>query len=86
MSRGIPWVHVEVAPEELIPVPLALFEIVDPTIPDVWEARISDAGDLLLWPAAFFSPGFHEKVYTGDETARASLDRLRRQLGADPSQ
>lgn len=79
--RGIPWVEVEVAPEELISVPLAMFEIVDPTVPDAWEARLSDGGDLLLWPAALFSPGFQERLYNGDETAKAAVVRLRGQLG-----
>ena len=60
--------------------PLILFDIVDPTVPDGWEARTSDQGDLLLWPAPFFAPRFHERLYEGDETAKAALDRLKRQV------
>jgi hypothetical protein len=70
-------VQVEVNPEELISVPIVLFEIVDPTVPNAWEARLLDSGDLVLWPSAFFSPGFHERLYGGDSTAKAALDRLR---------
>lgn len=84
VRQGIPWVEVEVAPEELLSVPLAMFDIVDPTIPDAWEARVTAEGDLLLWPAALFSPDFPLLLYEGDPVARAAMSRLRGQLGDDP--
>jgi hypothetical protein len=71
------WVQVEVNQDELISVPLILFEIVDPSVPSAWEARVLDSGDLVLWPAAFFSPGFHERLFAGDATAKIALDRIR---------
>jgi hypothetical protein len=77
--RGTPWVQVEVAPNEIVSVPIALFDIVDPAIPDLWEARMDD-DTLALWPAAFFTPGFHELVCDGDPHANAALERLRQVL------
>jgi len=78
--KGIPWVQVEVARDEIIPAPLALFSIVDPAIPDLWEARLDGADRLIMWPAAFFTPGFHELVYNGDPHATAALERIRQML------
>ena len=69
--RGIPWVQIEVTPHEIISVPIVLFDIVDPAVPDLWEARLED-DRLLLWPAAFFTPGFHELAYGGDPNATAA--------------
>ena len=75
--KGIPWVQIEVAPAEIVSVPIALFDIVDPAVPDLWEARFADGDHLTLWPAAFFTPGFHELVYNEDPRAMAALERLR---------
>jgi hypothetical protein len=83
VHRGIPWVDIEVAPDEIIPVPLLLFEIVDPTVPDLWEARVTDGGDLRLCPAAFLTPDFSVRAYEGDPVAKAALDRVRRQLAGE---
>ena len=79
-SRGIPWVHVEIGPQQVVEVPLDFFEITDPTLPDAWEARVPEPGVLLLWPAAFFLPGFQERLLDGDAVASAALERLRHQL------
>jgi hypothetical protein len=80
MRRGVPWVQIELGPEEIIPAPLALFEIVDPTFPSGLEARMLNDDTLVIWPSAFFSPGFLERAYEGDDRARSALQMLRESL------
>ena len=81
----IVWVQVEVAPNELISAPMALFDLTDPTVPDLWEASVADDGGLTLWPAALKTPGFHERILSGDPVATKALERLRRLLESPAS-
>jgi len=48
--NGVTLVDVAQEFEQLVPVPLFLFEITDPRVPGLWEARQREDGTLLLWP------------------------------------
>ena len=55
---GVVLVDVAQEFEQLVPVPLCLFEITDPRVPGLWEARAQEDGTLTLWP-----PSFYEREY-----------------------
>ncbi|HEX8363535.1 MAG TPA: hypothetical protein VF613_25670 [Longimicrobium sp.] len=59
---GVHWVEVETPTEDVVSVPLFLFEIVDGTPSHLWEARVHEDGALTFWPSAFYHEFFHSRL------------------------
>jgi hypothetical protein len=66
-GRGA-WVDVLMEPEipTLISAPLCLFEIVDPRVSRHWEIRVSDNGNVRLWPSSFYREYYHDDLSNRD--------------------
>lgn len=67
--------------EQLYPVPLFLFEITDPRVPSLWEARQEQDGSLFLWPPSFFEREYyHEDLLEQVQSVVEDFRRVRRRL------
>lgn len=78
--KGYVWVDVAQEFEQLVPVPLSLFEITDPSIPGLWQARVENRA-LFLWPPSFFEHEFyHEDLVEGVPSVVEDFRRVRRRL------
>src|SRR5713226_5879907 len=62
------WVDVLMEPDipTLIPVPLCLFDIVDPRVSRHWEIRVSEEGTVRLWPSSFYREYYHSDLSDRD--------------------
>jgi hypothetical protein len=56
--NGVILVEIAQEFEQLVPVPLCLFEITDHRVPGFWEIRLEDNGSVFFWP-----PSFYEREY-----------------------
>jgi hypothetical protein len=63
------WVDIETDAGYLHIVPLALFEIVDGGVPQIWEIRVDEDGDCSLSPRAFQDPYFIDDLVEGKPQA-----------------
>jgi len=76
-------VLLEIAQEydQLYPVPMLLFEIVDPKVPSLWQARQSEDGTLFLWPPSFFDREYyHQDLVEQVPSVVEDFRRVRRRL------
>lgn len=71
---GVHWVEIETPTEDVISVPLFLFEIVDGRPSRHWEARLHADGALTLWPPALYDPFFHSRL---SDSVPATLSEYR---------
>jgi hypothetical protein len=76
----MPWVRIEDDYEQISSAPLCLFEVVDPSVPSIWEARMNSDCVLMLLPPSFYREGFIEDLLDGDPSAVAELRRVRSRL------
>lgn len=60
--NGVHWVEIETPTEDVVSVPLFLFEVVEGTPSRWWEARVHEDGALTFWPSAFYDPSFHSRL------------------------
>ena len=80
---GEPWVEVtdsELDPGYLWGVPLCLFEIVNPRLSVLWEARIANNGELTLEPPSLSRRNYHDDLFEGVEEVVEDFRRVRREL------
>lgn len=79
--NGVTLVQVAQEFEQIVPVPLFLFEITDPRVPSLWEARQQEDGAVLLWPPSFFEREFyHEDLLDQVPSVVEDFRRVRRRL------
>jgi hypothetical protein len=73
-------VYIQVDSGNLIPVPMCLFEIVDPRPSSYWRAKVYGGFDLLLRPEEFHERYFHDDLSNGVAAVRikykAVFDRM----------
>jgi hypothetical protein len=79
------WVDVLMEPDipTLIPVPLCLFEIVDPRVSRYWEVRVSDEGRVRLWPPSFYREYYHDDLSDRDPETVKDFWRVHALLEAE---
>jgi hypothetical protein len=76
-------VLLQIAPEfeQLISVPLFLFEVTDPRVPGFWECRVREDGTMLLWPPSFLEREYyHESLLEEVPSVVEDFRRVRRRL------
>ena len=62
---GMPWVELLSDSGYLFSVPLCLFDIIDGTVSQYWEARITKELNLLMWPPSFYKEFYHDDLLEG---------------------
>lgn len=77
---GAPWVDIETNLGYLLTVPLALFDVVDGKVPDIWELRVDAEGDIALLPMAFFDEYFFDDLFEGKAAAVLEFRRVKATL------
>ena len=78
---GVTYVDVEQEFEQVVAVPLFLFEIIDPRLSSIWEVKQRADGSLLLWPPVFHArQSYAEDILDGDPTALIEFRDLRHRL------
>ena len=78
---GVTLVDIAQEFEQLVPVPLWLFEITDHRVPSLWEARQNEDGSLLVWPRSFFDREYyHEDLLEKVPSVIDDFRRVRRRL------
>lgn len=83
MLGGEPWVEItdsDLDPGYLWGVPLCLFEIVNPRLSVLWEARIVKNGELRLEPPSLSRHNYHDDLFEGVEEVVADFRRVRQDL------
>jgi len=79
--QGVSLVDIAQELEQLIPVPLCLFEITDHRVPSLWEARQGEDGSLFMWPPSFFDREFyHQDLVEQVPSAVSDFRSVRRRL------
>ena len=77
---GEVWLELNVEFDLLYSVPLALFEIIDGSIPSLWEARTNDSAEPILWPPSFFGEYYHDDLAERSEPVLEDFRRIRKIL------
>lgn len=80
---GEPWVEIinsDLDPGYLWGVPLCLFEIVNPRLSVLWEARVAKNGELRFEPTSMSRPYYHDDLFEGVEEVVEDFRRVRQEL------
>lgn len=80
---GEPWVEItdsELDPGYLWGVPMCLFEIVNPRLSALWEARVAKYGELRLEPPSLSRRNYQDDLFEGVEEVVADFRRIRQEL------
>ena len=81
MVNGVALVDIAQEFDQLYPVPLTLFEITDPRIPGIWEARVTEDGALFLWLPSFFDRAYyHQDLLEQVPSVVEDFQRIRQRL------
>jgi len=80
-SGGI-WVDIEVDAGYVLSVPLALFDLVDGSVPSIWEMRVDEDGDSALCPRAFHEPYFLDDLIEAKPDAVMQFRELKAEMNS----
>lgn len=69
--------------EFLIPMPLALFSMVDSRVSPTWRLQTYDDGGLTLWPETLYQPSFNDRLSDGELEALVAYRALKSVLEAE---
>jgi hypothetical protein len=75
--------EIEDSDGHVLGVPAGLFEIIDGSVSRHWVARAWPDGGLTLWPDAFYSENFHDRLSSGVPEAALQYAELRRRLESE---
>jgi len=72
--EGVEWIEIETPTEDIISVPLFLFQIVDGSVSSHWEVRLHEDGAITMWPKLFYENFFRSDL---SNDVPAVLERYR---------
>ena len=61
----------------LFEAPLELFEVIDDTIPNEWNIKVWEKGEVTLWPSLFYKDEFIENFAERESNERLLFEELR---------
>ena len=79
-SKGIGYFYI-FNDRHLIEVPMELFEVVDNSLPDNLHLKISEYGEITLYPELFYSEWFLDKFSDYEPEERRLFEELRLKMG-----